>query len=155
MTRRGLSYMERIHQRIHFPECGVNLASGSLAAHRQRQHGVGRSEVTPPTPPRGGGGVNQYGDGTLAQYQVSFPTILTRLICPVEGCQGTASSRTNLQVKFYHRHPWDIIVILEEGISPNPGAPSVICLSQRRTSIVRTKIQQCDDAGRRGSDGGC
>ena len=33
VTGRGLSYKERINQRVHCPECRFNLAAGSLAAH--------------------------------------------------------------------------------------------------------------------------
>ena len=43
---RGLLYREKIQQRVHCPECGVNLAAGSLKAHFQRQHGVGFREAT-------------------------------------------------------------------------------------------------------------
>ena len=52
------------------------------------------------------------GYGTLAQYRVYFPAILSQLRCPAEGCQGTLSSRTNLLMNFSHRHPRDSIVIL-------------------------------------------
>ena len=34
----GLSYRERLGQRVHYPECRVDLAAGFLAAHRQQQH---------------------------------------------------------------------------------------------------------------------
>ena len=62
-------------------------------------------------------------DRTPAQYWVSFPPILARLRCPVEGCQGTASSQKNLWVHFSHRHPWDNIVFLEEWNKPYSWFP--------------------------------
>ena len=37
------------------------------------------------------------------------------LRCPVEGCQGGMTSRTNPRVHFAHCHVRDTIVILEEG----------------------------------------
>jgi hypothetical protein len=53
-----------------------------------------------------------------AEYRVSFPKILTRVVCPVSGCSGNASSWTNLCRHFTYWHPHDVIVILEEGRLP-------------------------------------
>ena len=78
VMERGLSYKERLRQRVHYPECRVNLADRSLTDHLQRKNSVGRGEATPP-PPWGGGGENRGRDGTPSQYRVSFPTILDRL----------------------------------------------------------------------------
>ena len=41
----------------------------------------------------------------------------------MEGCRGTASSRKNFRVHFSHLHPWDRIVILEDGNQPHPWCP--------------------------------
>ena len=41
----------------------------------------------------------------------------------MEGCRGSASSRTNLRVKFSHQHSLDIKVIMEEGNQPQPQFP--------------------------------
>ena len=41
----------------------------------------------------------------------------------MEECQGTAYSRTNLQVKFSYQHPRYRIFILEEGNQPHPRFP--------------------------------
>ena len=49
--------------------------------------------------------------------------MLLRLRCPVEGCLGGASNRSNLPVHFAHRHVRDTIVILEEGNRPYPRCP--------------------------------
>ena len=46
----GLSYMERLSQRVRFPKFGFNLASGSPAAHQQLQNGFWSGKVTPPPP---------------------------------------------------------------------------------------------------------
>ena len=121
---RGLFYRERIRQRIHFLECGVDLVVGWLTTHRQRQHEVGCSKATPPPPPRGGGErEGRVRDGTLAQYMVSFTEILARLRCPVEGFWGTESSRTNIRVHFAFQHPQYSILILEESNQPHPCFP--------------------------------
>ena len=53
VTGRGIFYGERLCQRVHFLECGVDLASVFLADHHQRQHGVVCSEATPSPPPEG------------------------------------------------------------------------------------------------------
>ena len=52
VTGRGISYRNRLQQRVHFLEFGVNLVDGLLVSHRQRQHGVGQGEANPQTPPR-------------------------------------------------------------------------------------------------------
>ena len=56
-------------------------------------------------------------------YRVSLPKQLPRLWCPVAGCLGGASSRTNLWIHFTHRIVRDIILILEEGNHPYPRCP--------------------------------
>ena len=153
---RVLLYRDRLRQRVYFPECGDSLASRSFTAHRQRQYGFGRGGANPPPPEGGQGGEGEdiVREGIPAQYRVSFPDILSLLRCPVEGYQGTASSRTNLRAHFSHQHPWGSIVILEEVNQPTPGAPSLTCFSHRRHSIGRTRHQRCVGAGWRGSYGG-
>ena len=66
----------------------------------------------PPPPPR-----------EAQTYQVYFPKHSPSLQCPVAGCLGGASSRTNLRIHFVHRHVWDTTVILEEGSRPYPRCP--------------------------------
>jgi hypothetical protein len=89
--------------------CGLNLAASSLASHTRTVHGmvpsgdVGRADAPGCQP---------------AEYRVSFPKILTRVSRPVEGCPGQATSWPNLRQHFTHRHPRDVIVILEEGRLP-------------------------------------
>ena len=41
----------------------------------------------------------------------------------MEGCQGTAYSRTNLQVHFAYQNPRDSIVVMVEGNEPHPLCP--------------------------------
>ena len=55
MMVRGILYRDWLRQRVQCPECGFDLAAGSLTPHRQRQHGFGRSKSTPHPPLRGGG----------------------------------------------------------------------------------------------------
>ena len=118
-------YRDRLRQRVYFPECGDSLASRSFTAHRQRQYGFGRGGANPPPPEGGQGGEGEdiVREGIPAQYRVSFPDILSLLRCPVEGYQGTASSRTNLRAHFSHQHPWGSIVILEEVNQPHNRCP--------------------------------
>ena len=51
MTGEGLTYWERLLQRIRFPEYNTDLAAGSLATHWKVQHGVGQGDLKD-TPPR-------------------------------------------------------------------------------------------------------
>ena len=152
VTGWGLSYRERLCQRLYCPEYRVNLVARLLAAHRQRQHRVGHSEATP-LPPRQGGG--RFRDRTPAQYRVSLLAVLARLRCPLEGCQGAASSRTNLWVQFSYQHPLDSIFILEEGNQPPPICAYVSSTTNllRFLSVLRWKIYEFGCAQLRASCG--
>jgi hypothetical protein len=46
------------------------------------------------------------------------PYRVNRVLCPVEGCPGSATSWANFRRHFMHRHFRDVIVILEEGPLP-------------------------------------
>ena len=89
--------------RVQFPEREVEVAAGSLLTHPQSQHGMGQWEQ---------GGVTPTPPGEAQAYRASFPKLLARLRCPVKGCLGGATNRTNLWVHFVHRHIRDTIVIL-------------------------------------------
>ena len=101
----GPTFRERQWRRVNFPECGLEVASGSLLTHCQIQHVMGRGDWVgyPPSPRE------------AQTYQVSFPKRMLRIWCPVEGFLWGSSNRTNLQVHFLHCHARDTIVILEEG----------------------------------------
>ena len=70
VTGRGISCRERLYQRVHFPDCGFHLTAGFLAAHWQRQHGVGNIEAPPPPPQGEGGGEIRDRERTLVYYRV-------------------------------------------------------------------------------------
>ena len=86
------------------------MEAGPLIKHLQGYQSIARGDQVqlrppPPTTP-----------GEAQTYQVSFPEVLTRLRCPVTGCQGGGmTNRTNLRFHFSYRHIQDSIVILEEG----------------------------------------
>ena len=100
--------------------------SNSVPHHGKGVSGWG---VTPPT------------HGEAQTYWVSFPNILARLWCPVEGCQGGVKKRTNIRVHFVHLDMWDTIVIIKEGNWPCPICPNVTCLSRRSISLSVTLLQ--------------
>jgi exonuclease III len=52
-----------------------------------------------------------------ASYNVSLPPG-TWVACPVPNCDGRASTRDSMRVHFAHRHPFDSIIIDEEGPLP-------------------------------------
>jgi hypothetical protein len=99
-------YRERQRRRVECPECGTDLAEGSLAHHMRSRHGTTLRST--------------YGATRAApsSYWVSFTKTLQQKQCPVEGCSGTAPSRDNLRRHFAHRHPEDTLCILEEGLEP-------------------------------------
>ena len=83
----------------------MELAAGCLIFHCQGHHSVERGyQGNPPPPPP---------PSEAQNYQISFLVVLTRLRCPVEGCQGGVTRQTNLRVHFEHCHVRDTIVILE------------------------------------------
>lgn len=110
MTGEGDSYCTRQCHKVNCPECGMELAAGSLRQHLRSQHGTKMTtlsnEAVANLPP--------------AAYRVSFPRYLTSLACPVEDCPGTASSRANLHLHFRNWHPHATVTILEEGTEPYP-----------------------------------
>ena len=111
MTGEGLTYWERLLQRIRLPEYNADLATGSLATHWKVQHGVGQGELrdTPPDEPK--------------MYQISFTWASCGIVCSLVGCPGRALSRSALQVHFVHHYMQDAIVVLEEGNHPLPRYP--------------------------------
>ena len=65
MTGEGRSYQERQQERATFPECRKDLARGSMANHRQTQHGM----------VRGGGGQKddeRYGGNNPRNLRMRF-----------------------------------------------------------------------------------
>ena len=129
-------FWERQQRRVEFPECRVEVTAVSLLTHLQIQHGVGQGERggrAPPPPPR-----------EAQTYRVSFLKYLLRLWCPVAGCLGEASSRTNHQINFAHHHVQGKIVILEEGSRPYPRCPQCdMFVPQNALNIHHMTIALC------------
>ena len=109
MQGEGESPRARKRRRVQCPACGIDISAGSLQQHMQRQHGlhgVIQQDDTVPQQP--------------AVYSISFPRTIDLVQCPVKGCPGTATSRSNLHRHFMHRHVFDTIIIPEEGSAPLP-----------------------------------
>ena len=85
----GDSYQARKRHRVTcpFPECGKDLAAGSLQQHLRSQHGTESSGSIADIP--------EETDPVL--YTVDFPGILTQVTCPVEGCSHPLWSRSLLK----------------------------------------------------------
>ena len=109
MTGEGDSYRARKRARINCPQCGKEMAHGSLPQHLLTQHGM----IEDPTNWLDAPGRQP------AAYRVSHPTG-SRRKCPVDGCPGVSNSRDALRRHFLYRHPQDSLVILEEGSHPLP-----------------------------------
>ena len=56
-------------------------------------------------------------------YKMSFPTRVGPKTCPVEGCSGRASTRTEIRVQFWHQNVRDSVVILEGVNLPHLRCP--------------------------------
>ena len=98
------------------PECGEDLAKGSLVAHCQTQYGMAK------------GGSIQEGENedrvnNPRTFRMEFPAKAVPMPYPVEGCSGRAMMGTAMWVHFWHRHFQETVVILEEGNTPHPRFP--------------------------------
>ena len=87
----GWSYQERQREWVYCLEYGKDLATGSLSAHRQTQHGVVR------------GGSGQEGDEETRgdkprTFRMVFPAKTVLRPCPAERCSDQAETRTDMRV---------------------------------------------------------
>ena len=81
-TRIGPIFQEPQWRRMDFPECGVQVATGSQLTQTHIQHGLGqRHRRGAPPPPS---------SREAQTYRVSFLKRLLWLRCAVEGCLGGA-----------------------------------------------------------------
>ena len=141
VTGEGDNYRQRLQRRTNCPECGDELAVGSLIMHRRRQHGVepeinwNTLNVTPAEQPS-------------SHYTVSFPRHAEDCECPVEGCPYQAKSRVGLRYHFHRRHWRDTIHITEE--HPNPYPRCEYCHMQVPFSLLNNRHFNTDQcrAGR-------
>ena len=101
---------------MHYPECRKYLARGSLAVHRQTQHGVAKG---------GSGQENdkEFGGDDTRTFRVAFLEKSELSSFPVEGCSGQAATWMSMRIYFWHRTVRDTVVILDEGNLPRPRCP--------------------------------
>ena len=72
----------RLRQWVSYPECGKELAKGSLVTHHQTQHGVAKGRV-------GSEGDEAYRGGNDPRtYRMAFLTRTGPRPFPVKGCNG-------------------------------------------------------------------
>ena len=116
MKGEGRGFKERQQERVICPECGKELAKGSLVAHRQTQHGMEKRGL-------GQEGDEEAGGDKPRTYMMDFPAKAGPNPCPVEGCSGRASTGTEMRMHFCYRHVRDTVVILKEGNLPHPRCP--------------------------------
>jgi hypothetical protein len=74
--------------------------------HLRDIHGISTPTVAvPPSDPT-----------TAMTYVISYPTGVHGIPCPVTGCPAVPVSRERMREHFSYRHPFDIIMIDEEGL---------------------------------------
>ena len=110
MTGEGPTYRERQKERVECGDCEKGMTAGSLEAHHMIQHGKAKTDAAT-------GGV-----GEPHTYRIEVPTKGGTRECPAEGCPGRSGTRTAMRVHFWRRHVRDVVIILEEGNLPHPGA---------------------------------
>ena len=102
------SFRDNQHEGVWCPECKMKLVAGFLEDHNQAQH---RKECPP-----------QWVTPLAAPdpiYRVYLSRASGSIGCTVGRCEGQATMRTNLCIKFYHHHVRDMVVIMEEGNCPH------------------------------------
>ena len=113
MTGERLSYRMHQRERPQCPECATDLVARSLTAQHQSQNGIGRGPQWENIPLPADPLINR----------ASLPNMVGSVGCPVKGCRGRVTGRTNLRIHFVYRHMQDMIVIMEEGNFPHPHCP--------------------------------
>ena len=101
------------------PECKVELADGSLAAHEQVQNG----KESPPqwaTPP-----YTPY----PRLYRDSFPIATGSIGFVVGGCKGRLTNAHQPSYPLFAPPHGNMVLILEEGNCPHPFCPAWTCLA--------------------------
>ena len=88
MMGEGQTYRYRLRQRVYCPDCEADLVAGSLASHRQAQHGVDQWGLKEPHPP--------HPMDEVRNYRISFSRAARNIACPVGGCTGRATIRSAL-----------------------------------------------------------
>ena len=119
MKVEGRIFKEHKQEHILCPECGKDLAKGSLLTQSQTQHGVGK-----------GGLVSEGGETDRSDrgnnpitYRMAFPARAETIPCPVKGCCVRAFTKTATRVHSWHRNVRDALVILEDRNLPHPQCP--------------------------------
>jgi hypothetical protein len=108
----GPTYSSRKSRKVICEECGTWMQERYLPTHLSRVHG--RNERSAPQLR-----ALHEADREPVTYRVSVPGDST-ISCPVAGCGGGATTRDGFRRHFAHRHPVDIIIIVEEGPRPLP-----------------------------------
>ena len=116
MTGEGRNFKEREQEQVLCPECGKELAKGSLVAHRQKQNGVAKGAL-------GSDGNKADESDKPRTYRLAFHAKAGPKTCPVEGCSDQASTQTAMRVNFWNQNVRDTMVILEEGNLPQLWSP--------------------------------
>ena len=126
-TGTGASYRARLQARTVCPECGLDLAVGSVKQHRRSQHGV--------EPEINWNLLNiAMAEQQGAHYEVNFPRGQASCACPCDGCDVSITTRAGLRSHFSRRHWTDTIHILEEH-------PQPYCTSTHGVSIVASRFR--------------
>ena len=135
ITGDGSSFKKRERERVLCPECGKELAKGSLVIYGQTQHVVAKGGLVS----EGGESYRRDRDDNPRTYRMVFPVQAGPRTCPVEGCSGWASTRTAMKVHFWHRHVRDTIVILEKGNLPHSWC--LLCEAPECHAQVHSTVQ--------------
>ena len=105
----GLTYQAWQNKCVQWPDYAVDLTTELLALHHQMQHRVSCGTQWDPPPPQ------THLKTETNIYCVSFLRATGILVFPVEGCQGWAAIRTELQVNLLNGHMQDMVAVMKEG----------------------------------------
>ena len=85
MTGEVHTYWERLCQKVLYPEFNADMSAGSLASHRQVQHGVARGNLRDPPPKK-----------SPRTYRLSLLPKACGITCMMGGCPGRDTTWSTL-----------------------------------------------------------
>jgi len=116
ITGQGQTYLQRQRTRVNCPKCDKSFQYGNLANHLKQVH---KELPTPELPPQHNPTSSlPINVPTRLLYTISIPNPTATHACPIPECATPIKSRSGMRSHFNHRHPYNYLLILEEGYLP-------------------------------------
>ncbi len=137
ITGQGPTYLQCHHTMINCPKCDKSIQQGNFTRHLKQVHKELPSLEIPPV------GLDPSMSITTTNrllYITSIPDPTIPTMCPIPECAVYISSRSGMRSHFNHQHPYNHLIILEEGYLPR--CPK--CLLHSRNIASHTLTKSCN-----------